>query len=292
MYGNYEKGITESRFVLYLISLIVLLLVMLKRIYFGGFSKYLFLMISLICSFVFIFINFIYLIFTIVLIFLTIFTLSAYYNIYNNSKEDLFQAKLFLQFFLNIAIFGILIKIFIDSIKLANFLNQIRKEIYNINNNITPEKQEIKIGFEYTGLGEIDKLHYLNELLIEGHPRSLYYQLNKETNPVTKNSKILNINNDNSNNKTIDLNQDNNTILVQNNENKNSNVIVYQNSDKNIIPSQKINSKKNSYINPDGKLDEKKIKNDNIILKSENMKLKEELERLEKQLNLIFNNNS
>ena len=46
MYGSFEKRFTETRFILYLIQIIFLLLYMLKRIYFGGFGKLCYVQIS------------------------------------------------------------------------------------------------------------------------------------------------------------------------------------------------------------------------------------------------------
>ena len=286
MYGQLEKSITESRFALYIISLFFILLFMLKMIYFGGFSKYIFSLISFICSFVFILVNMIYFVLTFILILLSIFSLVGYYNIFENDNDNMIQSKLLIQLFLNIAIFGLMIRIFIDNVYLIFSLNQIRKEVYNLNNNISSENQQIRKGFQYKGLDDNTKQYYLNELIIEGHPRYLYYDLYDDINNIGNISKRLNINKENSDNKANDLNQNSNTILINNDNTNINNIVIYKNNDneneKNII---RTNNENNNIIQKDEELNEEKIKSENRALKSENQNLKKELEFLEQQLN-------
>jgi hypothetical protein len=67
-YGNFEKGVTESRFILYFIALIILFIFMIKRFLYGG-KRYSCLdIISLILSIMLNLMNIIYLVLTIILI--------------------------------------------------------------------------------------------------------------------------------------------------------------------------------------------------------------------------------
>jgi hypothetical protein len=88
---------------------------MLKRIYFGGFSKLIYLTISLIFSFICIAQNIIYVILDFLVALFTIFSLISYNkNKYNIKSDDMINAKLSVQLIINIIIF-------IFNIKLLNF---------------------------------------------------------------------------------------------------------------------------------------------------------------------------
>ena len=312
MYGKFEKSVTESRFSLYLISLVIFLLLMLKRIYLGGFSKYIFSLISFILSFVFVLQNLIFIVLTLILILLSIFSLAAFYDIFKEQRNDIIQTKLFLQLFFNIIIIGLLFRIFIDSIKLTKALNALRQEVYNFYNNIVNAEQgEIRECFQYKTLEENAEEYFLSEVQIEGHPKYLYYNLYDNKSKIPVDTPILIINNNLfDNNKKNDNNQNNNTIIVNNeNNNNNINIIPFKNDDKSVDKlivnnkkndrrNSKLNSRRNSKLNnrrnshmekKTEDLNEEKIKSENISLKIENQNLKNELAKLKEQLSSLVN---
>ena len=292
MYGGFEKVSSEIRFSFYFITLFLILLLLLKRIYFGGFSKYIFSLISFIASFVFLLENFIFIILSFILIIITILSLISYNDIFKFSKEDMIQAKLYIQLFMNIIIIGLIIKIFIDNIKLIKILNIIRNELYNYYYNIIDNKnEEIKEEYLYKGLEENEKQYYLSEIYIEGQPKCLFYNKYDDISKIPKTPKIFKIDN-NINDKKEDNGKNNNTILVndgnkENNGDINNIIIIHKNEQKEkrnsrIISIKKANEKQNE------ELDEEKIMNDNKALKNENIELKNEKEQLLNQLNEII----
>ena len=323
MYGGFEKVSSEIRFSFYFITLFLILLLLLKRIYFGGFSKYIFSLISFIASFVFLLENFIFIILSFILIIITILSLISYNDIFKFSKEDMIQAKLYIQLFMNIIIIGLIIKIFIDNIKLIKILNIIRNELYNYYDNIKDNKKE---EFQYKGLEENEKQYYLSEIYIENQPNYLFYNIYDDINKIPKTKGIFKIEN-NTNDKKEDKENQNNTILEnkenhENDENKYNNIIIHKKEDNindenkktdkkqerrnsrinsnkkydKINDENKTNERRNSRINSNKKengkkideLNEEKIMNDNKTLKSENIKLKNEKEQLLNQLSEII----
>ena len=68
IYGGFEQKVSDSRFAFYLIVYIIVLFLMLKRIYFGGFFKFTYLNISYILSIIFIILNVIFIILTFLLV--------------------------------------------------------------------------------------------------------------------------------------------------------------------------------------------------------------------------------
>ena len=220
------------------------------------------------------------------------------------------QTKLFLQFFLNIIILGLLFRIFIDSIKLTKALNALRQEVYNLYNNLVNSEQgQISEHFQYKKLDENEKEYFLSEVQIEEHPRYLYYNLYVDKSKIPTNTPIYKINNNEiDNKKNNDNNQNNNTILANNENNNNINIIEFKNDDNKSVDklidtsrkqdrrNSKLNSRRNSKLNKRNSLikktedlDEEKNKSDNIYLKNENQNLKNELSKLKEQLNSIIN---
>ena len=328
MYGGFEKVSTEIRFSFYIISLFIILLLLLKRIYFGDFSKYIFSLISFFASFVFLLINIIFIFLSFILIIITIITLVSYNNIFKDTKEEMIQAKLYIQFFMNIVIEGLIIKIFIDNIKLVKILIIIRKELYDFYNNIKNDNknEEIKEEFQFKGLEENEKQYYLSEIYLENQPNYLFYNIYDDINKIPKTKGIFKIEN-NTNDKKEEKENQNNNILEnkenhENDENKYNNIIIHKkedtindenkktdkkqerrnsriNSNKKydkINDENKTNERRNSRINSNKKengkkideLNEEKIMNDNKTLKSENIKLKNEKEQLLNQLSEII----
>ena len=264
LYGDFEKSVTESRFALFIITLFFILLIMLKRIYFGGFSKYIFSLISFIALYVFILENIIFILLSIILEFLTIFSLISYYDTFTEVTNEMIPAKLVIQLLLNIIIIALLIKLLINNFRLSSSLNIIRNDVNNLYNNITPTKEDVKPGYQYKNLEEPDKHFYLSEVQIEGLPRYLFYTLYDDINNIPSTPQIIDINNN-------ENNQDSNTILIPNN---NINVNHFNNNNVEIYQNKELN--------------EEKITSDNRNLKSKNKNLKDELSRLKNQLSLLL----
>ena len=184
-YGKFEYRISVSRFVLYLISFIIISFLMIKRIFYGGFSRYILILISYFLSLFFILLNFIYIFIFFIIEILIILSLIALFKINktNDKDNELYSLKftciflLFIHGLLNLFIFGLLIHLFIKNIRLIKILNQIRFATYNLNKNITPTETGKDIEFIYRG---IDFKHYsLREIFpMSGYPRYMFYDLN------------------------------------------------------------------------------------------------------------------
>ena len=261
LYGSFEKVSTEIRFSFYIITLFIILLLLLKRIYFGGFSKYIFSLISFIASFVFLLENIIFIILTFILIIITIISLMSYNDIFKDSKEDMIQAKLYVQLFMNMIIEGLIGKLFYDNIKLIKILNIIRTELYDFYNNIKNNNNEgIKEEFQFKGLEENEKQYYLSEIYIEGQPNFLFYNIYDDIKKIPKSPGIYKINNSTNDkkdeNEQKDIEQNNNTMLINNDNNENNinNRNINNNQNNDII----IHKKEANIKEENPKIDKKK----------------------------------
>lgn len=198
--GNFENGITISRFYVYIIILVGLLLFILKRIYFGGFSRLLYINLSFVLSILLFLINIIYLILTICLsVFLILSDITVINYLKTMGKGDKEIISLLSIFIihtsLNVSFWGEMVKPSLTQSKeLFSYINDIKKDLLKLN-----ETNELgKTEFQYNGLDS--NPHKLTEVIIPGHPRYIYYSLNN----------IDNINNNANNN-------DNNNVLYLNN---------------------------------------------------------------------------
>ena len=131
---------------------------------------------------------------------------------------------------MNCIIFGMTVGLLVRSIKLSMQINELRKEVDNLNNNRHSENEEVRAGFKYVGL-DLNE-HLMEELQITGHPRYLYYTSNgrptndsRRENPynnvlnfkVNNNDNINNDRRNNSHNRTIEeLMNENNTLRETN----------------------------------------------------------------------------
>ena len=167
-YGNFEKAVTESRFYLYIITMIIILPFIIRRTFYRGFSKLYYSFISLLLSILLNILNIIYFILTLILVIYTSFLLFS-----ENKQYFKIPTVYEIQFSLNLAILLIMILVFYGSISLFVYLLKIfinLKNMNNINNN-----EIIQTDFIYDGL---DKIQYkLKEIQIEGFPRNLFYDL-------------------------------------------------------------------------------------------------------------------
>jgi hypothetical protein len=156
-YGSYEKSFTESRFILYLIQLIILLLFMLKRIFFGGFKEPNYLLISFIFCIICIINNIVYVIMDFITILFTLFSIICFYDIDNLfTYDEMLEVKLFVQLFINVLIFIFNIILLKETVILTLDYNKIKKAMNNFINkedNIDENNPNFKpIEFKYISL--------------------------------------------------------------------------------------------------------------------------------------------
>ena len=185
MYGNYENFVTESRFYIYLVIAILLLLFQLKRVYFGGTSRKIFIMFYFILSILFMIIDAVYIILSFLL---AIFSILCCITIKDfKGASGSFDICLYLQIALNAGFPSELIYSCKYSFRLYELLNDIRND-YNklFNNDIPEEEKKTEILFK----GQDSLQHTLKEYEIEGHPKYLYYELDN-----SENKEIVNNNN-------------------------------------------------------------------------------------------------
>ena len=195
-YGTYEKGLNVSRFVFYTINIVILLLFMLYRIYYGGFKKKILYDISFFICIYFILQNVIYILLNFFLLIFTGLSISSYYNGFADLKDDMIQAKLIIQSAFIIPIFAINMSILICSIKFCLHINAIRKDLNKNPNenkeNLEKPKEEIKF------ISLNGDICILKEIIDQRLERDIYYSLiNENLNILNcEENKALNINNE------------------------------------------------------------------------------------------------
>lgn len=230
VYGYFHNSLNISRFVLYLICLIIILFFIFKRIYIGGFSKIIFIKISLMLSFIFIIENFIYFILSGLA---TTFGMLSIINYIDKLYETMLVIKLFFHAIFNFISFWVHLGLFVHSIKLCLEINKIKTQINDLNNNLPGDNILSEIRFQYAGL---DMNNYtLNELEIHGHPKRTYYTLNNVINIQIQNNQIDLLNTQfNKNNNSSSLQILNNSNKLQNNQNLVNNLNYEKNNEEKI----------------------------------------------------------
>ena len=178
-YGDFENGVIKSRFYLYIISILFLLLSMLKRMLFGGFSSLILSTISFIISLIFVALNISYIILGFLMVLFEIFSIICFFQI--ELKDGIFKIKLFIQIILNTTIFFINIIVLVYSFKLSINLKDLRKELIKFNkveeigeNNIPSNLKE----FEYITIE--GNICHLKEVRNDKLQRYLYYSLDND----------------------------------------------------------------------------------------------------------------
>ena len=192
--GYFEYYFSETRFYLYIIFYIIINLFILKRYYYGGFSNLNYLNLAKILSILFFSIKIIFCILNIVLFVLLVFSLILVIN-YIDSKEYINHPILLMIIILfhgifNLVSFIILIKGALSHPrKLCSLLMSYNEDLKSLN--------ESKEGNEkYVFIGERGKFHSLNEIVIPGLPRFLFYTLDDND---KNNSNVIYFRNDNDN---------------------------------------------------------------------------------------------
>ena len=188
IYGDFEYAFSIIRYIIYIIIAAALLLLMYKRIFYGGYIIYKLLKYSnIICHSLNIY-NLIIIIFNILLMVFSIKCNSIQSdfikknNIANNYTKVFYIQHYYCYFCL------------IDIIVIIYKINGFRKYLVKLKNDMDnlykTENEETEIEFQYKGLD--GKNHILKEFGINPHPRYLYY--------FDKDININNINNINDNN--------------------------------------------------------------------------------------------
>ena len=157
IYGEFEQGLTNSRFTLYVIQLAFIFSFMLKRIQNGGFKKSCNLIVVFVIDIIFLIQNIVYIILDFLLILFNLFAIICYYkNKYNLLADDMLDAKLFLQLIINIDILRFNIQLLKENSTLTTYLNQLRKAMDKFNkkeDNINEDEPNFKpVEFKYVSL--------------------------------------------------------------------------------------------------------------------------------------------
>jgi len=208
-FGDFENGVIKSRFSLYIISIFFLLLFMLKRMLFGGFSTQIGSLIPFIISLIFIALNSSFVILSFLIVLFGIFSLVCHYEIDLPLEDMMLSTKIYLSLALNTIIFGINIKVLVESIKLSINLNDLRKKLVKFNNvEEIGEKDDLSNKNEFKYITIEGNVCHLKEVRSDKLQRYLYYSLDNDE-QCNINSEVLNINKD-SNIKDVDILQKNN----------------------------------------------------------------------------------
>ena len=240
IYGNFEKIISDSRFAFDLIIFIIVILFMLKRIYYGGFLKYIYLNISYILSIIFIILNVINIILTFLLI---LFSAMCHVNFYSLSRDDyLLKNKILAQCCLNSFYLFYMLYIIKKNVDIKIYLKNVINNYHqlsqmNIDKNcITIRNQKIdidKIELEYIDLN--NNICKFEELMINNFPKLCYSRCIQGNNNIQniRNEGNVNINGVNLENNQIQ-NELNNNIIVNKDENIDVNLEITQNPEQPI----------------------------------------------------------
>ena len=170
-YGDFEKRITDSRIILYSISLFFFLLFMLKRIIFGGFNNNILLTISYALCIIFILENIIYTIISFLGTLFGIFSIVCYFDLIF-IHDGLLIAKLFCLIILHFIIFCLVFALIIHSCKLSSMINIIRGQLKLLNEN-RDNTSINKLIFTYKGFDSKD--YILEEKEMPGYPRNVFF---------------------------------------------------------------------------------------------------------------------
>ena len=198
--GGLEKGVTTSRFAIFLIILIILELFRLKRYIFGGFSTKTFLTLFYSLSIIALILIIIYLILSLVIVafsVLSILTLTDYKKAIINTKDMSMLLVIFiLQIILNVLAFVEIVKPALGKLSsIIKYLDLCKNDLEKLYNPETQGNTE----YQFVGLDMIP--HKLNEVIIaEGYPRFLFYALADGGTYVVNNANSKNNLNNNINN--------------------------------------------------------------------------------------------
>ena len=235
-YGDFEKRITDSRIILYSISLFFFLLFMLKRIIFGGFNNNILLTISYALCIIFILENIIYTIISFLGTLFGIFSIVCYFDLIF-IHDGLLIAKLFCLIILHFIIFCLVFALIIHSCKLSSMINIIRGQLKLLNEN-RDNTSINKLIFTYKGFDSKD--YILEEKEMPGYPRNVFFSKKEvANNPQINNQQIMidqtnQLNQNNQNNQNIGIGMEDPIVLnINKNNNLNNNEGMKENIDLN-----------------------------------------------------------
>ena len=185
IYGNFEYNLTLTRFFIYLAMLVILVLLKIKRIIFGGFSNYALLLMSNIFSILFTIINAAFFILSLIL---TIFSLLCILTDHDSRKNNYYRETFFDYFFLklifvidliiNILITVDIILILKNSFTLFEKISGIKNDYIKINK-VSEDKSDKDDEKNYIYIGLDNYQYVFSEYTIYGFPRYLFYVLHK-----------------------------------------------------------------------------------------------------------------
>jgi hypothetical protein len=162
----------------------------------GGFSKLVYLIISLIYSIIFLIQNILFILIELLIMIFSVFSLISYYKHYKDLKDDNIQAKLFLQLFLNFFIFIFNCILLSKSIKLTSGIKKLKNGLVKFNNveedieenqANAPNIDQRPIEFKYVSLdGNICSIKEFQSPYLQ---RYLYYSDKPQNNAEINNEK-------------------------------------------------------------------------------------------------------
>lgn len=219
IYGNFEYRFTLTRFIFYLVILIILFLIKIKRIISGGFNNYAILIMTYIFSILFTLINAVFFIINFIL---TIFSLLCILADYDIRKNEYYKGTFYDYFFLkyifvidliiNILICVDIILILKNSFTFFEKINGIKNDYIKINKTQNrdgekdaEDKSDKNNEKKYIYVGHDMEKYILSEYIIDGYPRYLLYVLNK-----------VNRMNEKKDDENFDINSKNNMKIKEN----------------------------------------------------------------------------
>ena len=198
-YGDFEKSFVIIRFSLYILIDLGFILLMIKRVFYGG---YIIIKLLNYSNKIFISLNILNVIIMILNIILIVFSIMC-----NTTELQIRQKYDYKTLHTNVFYIQHYYSYFclIDMIIIIYKINCIRKIILAIKNDFdslekNEKKEDDKYEYQFTGLDS--KVHTLYEVQVEGHPRHLYYNI-KDINQNSNNENIID-------NKIIKVEQDKN----------------------------------------------------------------------------------
>ena len=204
--GSLENIFTTTRFYVYTIILIALALFILKRLYFGGFSRLSYLSFCRCLSIFLYTINLIYIIVSLlfaIICIISIYTIIDFESHYGASTENNHYMLIFiviLQSTLSASFFGEMIRPSLSKTKIIkNDVKKYKDDLEKLYDNNNTQGTGIS-NYQFTGLDNV--IHSFNEVLIPGFPRYLLYELSNDYNYIyaqTNNNNAVNIYNNTNN---------------------------------------------------------------------------------------------
>jgi len=228
-YGLFEEAVNNTRFTFYTIQVGVLLLIMVKRMLFGGFRKIIYANITYIYSIYLILQNIIFVLIDFLNILFAIFSIVCYYITKSSYRDSDIRTMIILHVIWNIAIVIFNIKLLIQSIKFRSYMKKLKTAAIKFEekqDNIDDEDINFKpVEFKFVSLEGI--ICSIKEYINPNLQRYLYYYDLDENKDNMKNQHISEVLDIRTN--TID----NNNIINKNYMNETKNIL--ENDTNNVV---------------------------------------------------------